>query len=625
MTRRRAAVLLLSAVTVLGILPAASAQTGAVKVADAKRENNVLKFTVYTPGGPLLTSDDFEVTVNRLPATNLVAIGEAGVRNPAGAVLVLDTSGSMRGRPIEEAKRAARRFVNTVGISSKIALVGFSSAPRVIATFSDDHRAVLRALPGLEASGETALHDAVIRAASLVANRPPEQRNIVVLSDGGDTVSNSSMAEAIDAAQDAGATVFVVGLRSPEYSPATVRALPEQTGGRLLVTSDSAELSQLFKDLARTLVSRYEVIVTNPDPGATFLDVGVTVGGTKALSGSATFRFSSPEPEDTGIPSVSRLPLPVLLLIVFVGVALFFFLTSETVREAKNSPADRVIWYEQDGTERVNPDALINAAVLDRARDLATSLADRTGYLERMEVDIDAAGMKWRPGEVIVASALLAVAGGFLGFAVGGLPGLIFGGIIGLLGPYGYVKHNASRRRRAFTAQLSDVLMLLAGALRAGYSLQQAIAAVAEDAKPPASDEFRRAVAEVRLGASLDDALHELARRINVVDFEWTVLAIEIQREVGGDLAEILEIIADTIRERERLRRQIRTLTAEGRLSGWVLGILPFGMAGFLLMNNPDYLEPLFTQTTGLMMIGGSLFLMVIGVLWMRKIVKIEV
>jgi tight adherence protein B len=151
------------------------------------------------------------------------------------------------------------------------------------------------------------------------------------------------------------------------------------------------------------------------------------------------------------------------------------------------------------------------------------------------------------------------------------------------------------------------------------------MAAVSEDARPPASEEFRRTMAEVRLGANLDDALEALGSRIGVLDFDWTILAIQIQREVGGNLAEILEIISETIRERERLHGEIKALTAEGRLSGYVLGGLPIAMALLLYMRSPDYLEPLYTTSKGLTMLAVTGVLMVLGFFWMRKIVKIEV
>jgi tight adherence protein B len=602
----------------------ALAGSQSVRIEDASRSGNHITFEVYTPGGPLLTSDDFDVTINGLPADGVVATASAGVRRPAGAVLVLDSSGSMKGDPIAEAKKAAGLFIKTVESDARLALVQFSDDATTLEPFTTDRRALLRDVRGIEAVGETALYDAVERASALVRGRPVEQRNIVLLSDGADTVSNASLRDAASAATSSGATVFIVGLRSPEYSVDTIRSLAADTGGRTLVTRDATKLSGIFKGLAQTLISRYDVSVVNPDPGATLLDVEVEVSGEVEASGRREFRFPSPSTAREEV-TLTRLPLPLLLLIVGLAVAIATFSISELLRR-RRSPAERILWYDDDGNEQVDKDALIDAAVLDRAKHLATRLADRAGYLERIDSTIDAAGLRWRPGEVIVASALLALVGLLLGaILLKSLAGGLLVGLAALVAPAVCIRIQAARRRKAFEEQLPDVLQMMSGALRAGYSIQQALAAVAEDGQAPASDEFRRATAEIRLGATVDEALRQMARRIGVVDFDWVVMAIEIQREVGGDLAEVLETIAQTIRERARLRGHIRALTAEGRLSGWILGGLPFFMAGVLLVINPDYLATLFETGIGIAMIAGALFFMIIGVFWMRKVIRIEV
>ena len=614
---------LLAAVAVLGFVTAATAAPQ-VRIEDAKRSSNHVSFTVYTPGGPLLTSDNFDIAINGIEADGVVATASSGRSRPAGAVLVLDSSGSMAGRPIREAKKAARLFINTVEKDAMLALVRFSDDVATLSPFTANRGQLLQRVKGVTARGETSLYDAVLRAASLVRSRPVEQRNIVLLSDGADTVSNASLNEALASATDSGATVFIVGLKSPEYSVGTIRKLASDTGGQTLVTADATQLSRIFKGLAQTLISRYEVSIVNPDPAATLLEVTVDVSGETLASGSRQFRFPAPAAPDETI-TLSRIPLELLLLIVGLGVAIVTFLLSEFVRRTRKPPAHRLVWYDDAGTEQVDGDALIDAAVLDRAKQLATRLADKVGYLERIDRTIDAAGLRWRPGEVIVASVLLA----FTGFVLGAVAGrALLGLLIGLLGlamPALFVRIKAARRRRAFEQQLPDVLQMMSGALRAGYSIQQALAAVAEDGQPPASDEFRRTTAEVRLGATIDEALRQMAQRLGVIDFDWVVMAIEIQREVGGDLAEVLEAIAQTIRERERLRRHIKALTAEGRLSGWILGGLPFFMAGMLLLINPDYLAALFESGFGLAMIAGASVLMVIGAFWMRKIIRIEV
>lgn len=322
---------------------------------------------------------------------------------------------------------------------------------------------------------------------------------------------------------------------------------------------------------------------------------------------------------------LTSLPLPILLLVVFLSGGSIAFFVSESVRARRTEPAERVLWYGNTATPEKTSDTLINAAVLRRAKELATTLADRTGNLRRIEDVIEAAGMKWRPGEVIVASLGLGISAFLLGLVLSGPTIAVLLGLIGLLALTGVSHRKAARRKKAFYEQLPDVLLLMSGALKAGYSLQQAVAAVGADAKPPASDEFKRTMAEVRLGASLDDALEALGRRIGIVDFEWSVLAIQIQREVGGNLAEILEIISATIRERERLRRQLSSLTAEGRLSAIVLGVLPLFLAVLLVLRSPNYLAPLYQTSRGLIMIVGSGVLMVIGVFWMRKIIRMEV
>lgn len=293
------------------------------------------------------------------------------------------------------------------------------------------------------------------------------------------------------------------------------------------------------------------------------------------------------------------------------------------------TPGRRVGWYTGapagDATAAMNTDELISAQVLERAKQAATDLAERAGALERIESEIDAAALKWKPGEVIVGSVLLGVVGTLVGFLVFDWVFAVIFGFVGFVGPAAWIKVRAGRRRARFYQQLPDVLLLIAGALRAGYSLQQAVAAVGEDATPPAADEFRRAMAEVRLGASLDHALDSMSQRLNIIDFDWTVLAIRIQREVGGNLAEIMETISATVRERERLKGHLKALTAEGRLSAWVLGILPFFMAGLLYLNSRDYLLPLFQERTGIYMMIGAGVLMLIGALWMRKIIRIEI
>ena len=182
-----------------------------------------------------------------------------------------------------------------------------------------------------------------------------------------------------------------------------------------------------------------------------------------------------------------------------------------------------------------------------------------------------------------------------------------------------------ARRLRAFDKQLGDTIVLLSNALKAGYSFGQAIATVAKSSTPPIAEEFGRATREMALGISVDDALNHMTKRNNSEDFDLMVTAVQIHRVVGGNLAEILDTIAHTIRERVRIKGEIRTLTAQARASGWIITILPIALAGILSVISPDYFNPMFSETLGRIMLMAGGFSMAVGFAIIQKIVKIEV
>jgi tight adherence protein B len=178
---------------------------------------------------------------------------------------------------------------------------------------------------------------------------------------------------------------------------------------------------------------------------------------------------------------------------------------------------------------------------------------------------------------------------------------------------------------RDFETQLPDVLNLLAGTMRAGFSFAQGMEAVAEEASDPSRRELQRAFAESRLGRPIEDALEESANRMNSVDMLWTVMAIRIQREVGGNLAELLDMVAHTMTERERMKREILALTAEGRMSAWILGVFPPGFGVILYLVQPDYMSALFRNSLGVVAIVASAVMAGFGFVWLRRIMAIEV
>jgi tight adherence protein B len=193
------------------------------------------------------------------------------------------------------------------------------------------------------------------------------------------------------------------------------------------------------------------------------------------------------------------------------------------------------------------------------------------------------------------------------------------------VGPGFFLKFAASRRSKKFESQLPDVLTLVASSLSTGFSLLQALDAVAKDAAQPSAKEFSRALAETRIGADLNDSLDHLADRMESVNLRWTAMAISIQRQVGGNLAETLRNTAATLRDRESLRRHVNALSAEGKLSAYILIALPIGVFLYMLTVNRSYVELLWTNMIGIGMLAGGLVSLGIGVFWMSKVVKVEV
>lgn len=188
-----------------------------------------------------------------------------------------------------------------------------------------------------------------------------------------------------------------------------------------------------------------------------------------------------------------------------------------------------------------------------------------------------------------------------------------------------YVLLKVDRREAAFTNQLGDCLMMVANAMRAGFSFLQAMELISKEMEPPISDEFKHVMRDIGLGASVERALDDMDKRVSSPDFSLVVTAVLIQQQVGGDLAHILDTISATIQDRIRMRREVRTLTAQGRMSGWVLAALPVALGALLSVITPNYLEPLFKETIGQIAIGVATVMVIIGFIVIQRIVDIDV
>lgn len=527
-------------------------------------------------------------------------------------VLVLDTSGSMGGAPMAAAQGAATAFVAQMPPGVRVAVVGFGGTTTVASGFTDDRLALSAAIARLSASGKTALYDAVTAATALFPEGGASRRALVVLSDGGDTASTATLESAASALAKSGARAYAVQLVSSDSDTASLGRLAQAGQGRVVAADDPAALAGAYAALAEELTSEYVVTYTSQAGGPT--DVRVVLQ-TQAVLAEATRPLALPALPPTAVAEVLPDPgtswqLTAGAVAVFVAIA-----TLAGTAFSPHGPRVTLTLSAAGGT----------AGRLGGLAGRAEAAVDRgisSNRRSALNVALEGAGLALRPGELLVLVACAAFGGLAVGFLVGGaLLGALLGGLVLLL-VRPVLRLLAGRRRAQFAAQLGDTLQLLSGSLRSGYALQQAVDAVARESESPTADEFRRLTTEVRLGRDFREALDALAQRTGSEDFEWVVQAIAINREVGGDLSEVLDRVAETIRERDRLRRQVKALSAEGRLSAIVLFALPLCLVAFISLANPGYLSPLTSTGLGISMSAVATLLMLVGGLWLRRVVR---
>jgi len=274
----------------------------------------------------------------------------------------------------------------------------------------------------------------------------------------------------------------------------------------------------------------------------------------------------------------------------------------------------------------------------DRPSRLSTTLTDLgeraaagRSSTARTSALLERADLPWRTGEWVVLRVVAVIVGAALGLLMihgsiaANLIGLLLGGGLGTLTPVVFLRISASRRARKFESQLPDVLTLVASSLQTGFSLLQALDAVAQDVAEPSAKELSRALAETRIGADIGESLDRMADRMDSNNLRWTSMAIGIQRQVGGNLAETLRTTATTLRDRESLHRHVRALSAEGRLSAYVLIAMPVGIFLYMTQVNRPYVSLLWTTPLGLVLSVVGLVMLAIGMVWMRHVVNVEV
>lgn len=320
-----------------------------------------------------------------------------------------------------------------------------------------------------------------------------------------------------------------------------------------------------------------------------------------------------------------------ILLISLLFAFLFFlllFLGLQVLLRRKREMAERIQMFSG-----YQPSVVRRASIFEilrsRLHEIFAEKARRTGSASRRSrLDL----MMIRAGLPLLGSEFLAIsAGGALLVCIiivlatrnpvtGLLALLLF-----LAADFVFVQRRITKRLNNFQRQLADCLSLVANSLRAGFSFLQTMEIISREMEPPMSTEFERVMRDTSLGKSLDEALHDMDERVGSADFSLVVTAVLIQQQVGGNLATILDTIRSTITERIRIRREVNTLTAQGKMSGIVLACIPVALALFFYITSPEYLTPLLTTDIGKVAIIGTVFLVIVGFIIIRKIVDIKV
>lgn len=557
-------------------------------------------------------------------------------------VLAIDTSGSMAGTGLAGAKAAALTYLHAVAPDVRVGVVAFSDTPRVVVLPVTDHRAIAAGIAGLDARGETSMYDGVLAALHVLPGGG--QRRIVLLSDGEDTVSHTSLAALLKAIRGAGVVVDTVGFHTARRQSGILQEIAATTHGRRYSVAAATDIAAAFRSAASTLSAR--VMLTFPVPaalhGRQHLDLVITLGGRSfAASTEIGLPVAATTIPGTGSQGAadrwwgSRSSYWAGLAAIFLALLTFALVVLAGVQQRRRRREVPSLLQAYSAAPALHANVAVNADGPERAegvvgsavRSAAERVVQSRGREEAMVLALERAALPLTPAEWVLAQAGVSVIA-LLVLVLCGLPlllALLITAALAIFGPRLLLSFRATRRQRAFVAKLPDALSVLAGSLSSGFSLAQALDTLVNDAPEPVAGEMRKAIAASRLGIPIEDALETVADTLDVEEFRWVVMAIRVQRDVGGSLAEVLLTVAATLRDRDKLQRQVRVLTAEGRISAYVLVAMPFALTLFFITFRPAYLRQLYTNAFGVAMIIADVVLVAVGWFWMRRLVKVEI
>jgi tight adherence protein B len=639
-------VLLRSVAAVVGCLSFAAtapAHADGGSIDHVQSRSGTLQVVYSLPGAGQESADLGSVSLTLdgkpLAAEAQLASGTGSVRRTT--VLAIDVSNSMAGAKFAAAKRASRIFLDSVPADVRVGIVTFAGDVEVLQRPSLDRSASRALVDGLQLSQGTYLYDGVSRAVQVSGTRGP--RSVLVLSDGRDT-STTPLSSATSLIKDRDVKVDVIALAQSARDESLLAPLSRAGGGAVIGAVGAQELGRVFAREAQALAS--QLLITAPLATGTRTEGTLAVSvdaGARSLTDSAfvTVAATKKKAPAAGVAAPTTVLAPVtagglavtsrtmLAGIAALGVGLLVLLVAVLggLGKQPESIESRIAAYTTRGAgprKPVDQQLTVTAQAVGVAH---RALQGSHGFEARLSGKLDAGGLSLKPAEWVLLHAGIALGVTALSYVLtsGSLLLTFVGLLLGILGPWLYLGRKQSKRLKAFNGQLAPTLQLLAGSLQAGLSIAQGMDTIVREGAEPVAGEFRRALVETRLGVPIEDALESMAERMMSDDFKWTVMAIRIQREVGGNLAELMLNVAATLRERDYLRRQVKSLSAEGRFSAYILLAMPPGILLYESVTNPGYLAPLISTPMGWVLLGLMGLLMGGGAFTMSRIIKLEV
>jgi tight adherence protein B len=615
-------------VAVAGVLAAFACLAAAVTAAAPLRLTEAggttfpeRSWVLTLPAGQRLDPARVKVTENGHGVVGLTVTPASATEGVgSGTVLAIDTSNSMEGAPITNAIGAARAFAARRNLNQQLAVMTFNHTVNVALSFTRSQASVDRALAKEPRLGyKTHLYEAVAQAVALVRAAGIGAGSVIVLSDGADIGSAVTLENVVASAKDSHVRVFTVGLRSKAFRPQPLLQLATATGGTYSRADSPTDLQHIYDQLGLELAQEYVIAYHSIVKPGRDVHLNVSIAGV----GSAGAAYVSPTVAGPGAvfhPAASdrvwRSPFTMIAIALLVP-GLVAAAIAVPLRRRLSTVRARVSDYVSMPQER-ELDVFVNRVFTGTERSL-----EQTRWWQRFKESLQFADVPIPPVQVAVGTLVLTLFVMWLLLLAGG-PLAILGLGVPLL-VRALIKMRIARKRRVFADQLADNLDVLASGLRAGHSLVGALSVVVADAAEPSRSELQRVIADEQLGVPLDTALDRVVERMQNRDIEQVALVAAVQSETGGNAAEVLDRVTESIRERRELRRLVSTLTAQGRLARWVVSLLPVGLLAAIEVVNPTYVKPMFTHTSGLAALTVGVVMIVAGSVVIGRVVDIEV